>query len=870
MRERRDACTRPGGLHVPGRLAVAVLAAALVFTGPARRAFAGTGCLINENPPAHGATATGSIVPMVGFTCPPAGPVDGGGHFYAGTFNITVDGDPTLGYCIDITHPISNGQCEPQAQFPDLPCEAVWILNNYYPKVASPPGALASPGDEAAATQIAIWHFTDCFTAEPDTDSDILDRADQIIADAANHHSCVAPTAPQNITITPPSATNVLPQDPQHCATAHVADTNGDPVAGIEVVVTVANGPSGSVGPITGTTDQNGDFPFCYSNANLLAGGPDHITATAHYTVSTGIAFKQQGIQGIVIAGQDADAAATGTAVKNWVTNQCGDGSVNQVTEQCDDGNQVNGDGCDNNCTPSTCGNGIVAGNEQCDDGNTIDGDGCDSNCTPTACGNGVVTGIEQCDDGNQVDGDGCDHNCQPTGCGNGVVTPPEQCDDGNAVEGDGCDTNCTTSGCGNGIVAGNEQCDDGNQINDDGCDNDCRPPRCGNGIVDASHGETCDDGNAVNGDGCDSNCTPTGCGNGIPTPPEQCDDGNQVNNDGCDTNCTFPGCGNHIVNPPLEQCDDGNHNNDDGCENDCTLPKCGNGIVDASHGEQCDDGNQVNGDGCDDNCTTSVCGNGIVAGSEECDDGNQTNGDGCDTNCKTTRCGNGVVSGTEQCDDGNNANADGCEADCTLPRCGNGVVDQAQGEQCDDGNTADGDGCSHDCKLQEICTDLIDNDGDGLVDCDDVLDCHCQVFGKDPASIVFVPNKPGLDKFKVHGRMTLANASAMFSSKFGVLLTNANGTIFRGVLDAGQLVKKGSGALFKNKTANHTGGLYKVQIKSKLGYVRIQIQSYSDLGLATVPLMGVQVLLAGEEAYYKASWQKRPNGWRLQLPPNS
>jgi hypothetical protein len=117
---------------------------------------------------------------------------------------------------------------------------------------------------------------------------------------------------------------------------------------------------------------------------------------------------------------------------------------------------------------------------------------------------------------------------------------------------------------------------------------------------------------------------------------------------------------------------------------------------------------------------------------------------------------------------------------------------------------------------------------------------------------------------------MTLANPNAMLSSKFGILLTNANGTIFRAVLDAGQLVKKGSGALFKNKLAGRSGGLYKVQVKSKLGYVRIQVQSYSDMSLATVPLMGVQVLLAGEEAYYKASWQKRPNGWRLQLPPNS
>jgi cysteine-rich repeat protein len=53
-----------------------------------------------------------------------------------------------------------------------------------------------------------------------------------------------------------------------------------------------------------------------------------------------------------------------------------------------------------------------VAGTEQCDDGNLGDGDGCDNNCTTTACGNGITTTGEQCDDHNAIDGDGCDNRC--------------------------------------------------------------------------------------------------------------------------------------------------------------------------------------------------------------------------------------------------------------------------------------------------------------------------------------------------------------------------------------------------------------------------------------------------------------------------
>ena len=112
----------------------------------------------------------------------------------------------------------------------------------------------------------------------------------------------------------------------------------------------------------------------------------------------------------------------------------------------------------------TSCGNGgpLDAG-EQCDDGNLVNGDGCDSNCTFTSCGNGVVTAPEQCDDDNNTAGDGCSPICGLEGaCGDGVQSQFEQCDDGNTVSGDGCDANCTPTACGNGIVAGSEQCDNG------------------------------------------------------------------------------------------------------------------------------------------------------------------------------------------------------------------------------------------------------------------------------------------------------------------------------------------------------------------------------------------------------------------------
>ena len=133
-------------------------------------------------------------------------------------------------------------------------------------------------------------------------------------------------------------------------------------------------------------------------------------------------------------------------------------------------------------------------------------------------CGDGQLTGQEQCDDGNQIDTDGCRNNCQTSQCGDGVrrtdlaMGAPgyEACDDGNTVSGDGCSFTCAleqgwncvaevgtnrsacTSNCGDGQVVGAEQCDDGNTEDGDGCSAACqREMLCGNMRVDVGEGAT-------------------------------------------------------------------------------------------------------------------------------------------------------------------------------------------------------------------------------------------------------------------------------------------------------------------------------------------------------------------------------------------
>jgi large repetitive protein len=155
---------------------------------------------------------------------------------------------------------------------------------------------------------------------------------------------------------------------------------------------------------------------------------------------------------GLFIAGFGGCAGECGKV--SW----CGDGTVDASNgEECDDGNNVDGDGCTNDCKGEqpapVCGDSTVDDGEECDDGNTANGDGCDENCMDEVvpdpvCGDGNLDDGEECDDGNTANGDGCDENCMDEViatpiCGDSNVDDGEECDDGNTANGDGCDENC-------------------------------------------------------------------------------------------------------------------------------------------------------------------------------------------------------------------------------------------------------------------------------------------------------------------------------------------------------------------------------------------------------------------------------------------
>jgi hypothetical protein len=243
---------------------------------------------------------------------------------------------------------------------------------------------------------------------------------------------------------------------------------------------------------------------------------------------------------------------------------------------------------------------------------------------------------------------------------------------------------------------------------------------------------EHCNDGLDNDGDG-DIDCTDSGCSSNVlcggSSNPEDCN--NQGDEDGNGfADCADASCdglagpnGQTCENPFEFTCDDGADNDGDGgadCadpDGDCsTDPSCTNetnsnpnSICVAGNCPNCDDGNDNDGNG------TADCGSAT-----------DSNGDpyAADPNCEAIPgvCGGNTggcdLHAGEEAADGSGCD-DGCDND------GDGLID------CDDEDCCVGPNSACNLPTQclstsgEVCDNGLDDDGDGLIDCDDGPDCN-------------------------------------------------------------------------------------------------------------------------------------------------
>lgn len=170
---------------------------------------------------------------------------------FAGTFKGTLNSNSVKFYCIDLQHGLVYNQDYWDEDYTSS--EITYILNNYYPYKNNYSGQLSDINKEAAAIQMAIWHFSDGVNPNTITNNTIKSRTLAIISDANANHNNYAPL--QTLLILP--ANQSLLQNTPAQFDIYAYDINGNPVEGVSLQISSS---IGTLSSSSGTTDNNGHF----------------------------------------------------------------------------------------------------------------------------------------------------------------------------------------------------------------------------------------------------------------------------------------------------------------------------------------------------------------------------------------------------------------------------------------------------------------------------------------------------------------------------------------------------------------------------------------------------------------------------------
>lgn len=234
-------------------------------------------------------------------------------QIFAGTFAGTLDGNPAEFYCIDFAHPLATYSTSNPHEYTDslaTPAEITYILNNYFPFVPVSSGA----SNEAAAVQIAIWHFADGMDANTASNATIKARALAIIADAVANAGNTTPTP--TLSILPPLQNLNLGTTAQF--QVQVVDLQNNPMNGVNVALTATSGTLSTPAVTTNVTGLAGPVSLVPASSNTST-----ITATATVVIPQGTRYVHKiapgDYQKLVLA-TPVTATRNTTGIVNWHT----------------------------------------------------------------------------------------------------------------------------------------------------------------------------------------------------------------------------------------------------------------------------------------------------------------------------------------------------------------------------------------------------------------------------------------------------------------------------------------------------------------------------------------------------------------------
>lgn len=236
---------------------------------------------------------------------------------FAGTFKGTLNSQSVKFYCIDLQHSLVYNQDYWDEDA--TPSEITYILNNYYPYKNNYPGQLSDIDKEAAAIQMAIWHFSDGVNANTiSNESTVKTRALAIIADASANHNNQAPL--QTLLIIPNHQS--LLQNTPATFDVYAYDINGNPVEGVSLQLT-SN--LGTLNSNTGVTNANGHAgPFTLSYNGL---GTATIRVKAQVEIPQGTRYvhktKPNKKQNLVLATPSFDTKEVNATVEWYSPSNC-------------------------------------------------------------------------------------------------------------------------------------------------------------------------------------------------------------------------------------------------------------------------------------------------------------------------------------------------------------------------------------------------------------------------------------------------------------------------------------------------------------------------------------------------------------------